>query len=87
MTLAARIFVARARAAGRPRAGAGLATQVPARAECLGRGSPRCGGGHAAAGGAGWLAERLQHAAIVAGNFTWNTTGGFNDATRAKASR
>jgi hypothetical protein len=27
------------------------------------------------------------HAAIVAGNFTRNTTGGLNDATRAKASR
>jgi 8-oxo-dGTP pyrophosphatase MutT (NUDIX family) len=33
------------------------------------------------------LAERLQQAAIVAGNFTWNMTGGFNDATWAKASR
>jgi enoyl-CoA hydratase/carnithine racemase len=33
------------------------------------------------------LAERLQNAAIVAGNFKWNMTDGFKDAIRAKASR
>jgi hypothetical protein len=35
----------------------------------------------------GVLAERLQHAAIVAGNFKWNMTDGFKDAIRAKAGR
>jgi enoyl-CoA hydratase/carnithine racemase len=35
----------------------------------------------------GVLAERLQHASIVAGNFKWNATDGFRDAVRAKASR
>lgn len=33
------------------------------------------------------LAEALQHAAIVAGNFKWNMTDGFKDAIRARASR
>jgi enoyl-CoA hydratase/carnithine racemase len=33
------------------------------------------------------LAERLQNAAIVAGNFKWNMTDGFKDAIRAKATR
>jgi enoyl-CoA hydratase/carnithine racemase len=33
------------------------------------------------------LAERLQHATIVAGNFKWDMTDGFKDAIRAKASR
>jgi hypothetical protein len=33
------------------------------------------------------LAERLQHATIVAGKFKWNMTDGFKDAIRAKASR
>jgi enoyl-CoA hydratase/carnithine racemase len=33
------------------------------------------------------LAERLQNAAIVAGNFKWNMTDGFKDAIRAKAGR
>jgi 1,4-dihydroxy-2-naphthoyl-CoA synthase len=33
------------------------------------------------------LAEALQHATIVAGNFKWNTTDGFKDAIRARASR
>ena len=33
------------------------------------------------------LAERLQHATIVAGNFKWNVTDGFKDAIRARASR
>jgi enoyl-CoA hydratase/carnithine racemase len=33
------------------------------------------------------LAERLQHAAIVAGSFKWNMTDGFKDAIRARASR
>ena len=33
------------------------------------------------------LAERMQHAAIVAGNFKWNMTDGFKDAIRAKAGR
>jgi len=33
------------------------------------------------------LAERLQHATIVAGNFKWNMTDGFKDAIRARASR
>ena len=32
------------------------------------------------------LAERLQNAAIVTGNFNWNMTDGFKDAIRAKAS-
>lgn len=31
------------------------------------------------------LAERLQNATIVAGNFKWNMTDGFKDAIRAKA--
>lgn len=31
------------------------------------------------------LAERLQHATIVAGNFKWDMTDGFKDAIRAKA--
>ena len=33
------------------------------------------------------LAERLQHASIVAGNFKWNMTDGFKDAIRAAAAR
>jgi len=33
------------------------------------------------------LAERLQNATIVAGNFKWNMTDGFKDAIRAKARR
>jgi enoyl-CoA hydratase/carnithine racemase len=33
------------------------------------------------------LAERLQHAAIVAGNFKWDMTDGFKDAIRARAGR
>jgi enoyl-CoA hydratase/carnithine racemase len=33
------------------------------------------------------LAERLQNATIVAGNFKWNATDGFRDAIRAKANR
>ncbi len=33
------------------------------------------------------LAERLQNATIVAGNFKWNLTDGFKDAIRAKAHR
>jgi hypothetical protein len=33
------------------------------------------------------LAERLQNATIVAGNFKWNMTDGFKDAIRAKAGR
>jgi hypothetical protein len=33
------------------------------------------------------LAERLQNAAIVTGNFKWDMTDGFKDAIRAKASR
>ena len=33
------------------------------------------------------LAERLQHAAIVAGNFKWSMTDGFKDAIRARAGR
>jgi hypothetical protein len=33
------------------------------------------------------LAERLQNAVIVTGNFKWDMTDGFKDAIRAKASR
>jgi len=33
------------------------------------------------------LAERLQHATIVAGNFRWDLTDGFRDAIRARAAR
>ena len=33
------------------------------------------------------LAERLQNATIVAGNFKWSDTDGFKDAIRAKAAR
>jgi len=33
------------------------------------------------------LAETLQHATIVAGNFKWNMTDGFKEAIRARASR
>jgi len=33
------------------------------------------------------LAERLQHAGIVAGNFKWTMTDGFKDAIRARAGR
>ena len=69
--------------AGRLRTGVPVRPEeVSARPACVQRSvsaaaARGAGGGHAAAGGAGWLAERLQHAAIVAGNFTWNTTGGF----------
>jgi hypothetical protein len=30
------------------------------------------------------LAEQLQHAAIIAGNFRWDMSDGFRDAIRAR---